>query len=104
MEFSRVLFRSDITQRRRMELSVRASEDRLKLAEETVGLGTWDLDVAADRAHCSPKLLQLYGRSGEGMAGEEWQSSIHPDDRASVRSDLDASLQTGQPFNRRFRV
>jgi len=94
----------DITQRRRMELAVRASEDRLKLAEETLGIGTWDLDVAADRAQCSPKLLQLYGRSGEGMTGEEWQCSVHPDDRASARSDFAESLRTGQPLTRRFRV
>jgi PAS domain S-box-containing protein len=94
----------DITRRRRMELAIRASENRVKLAEETLGIGTWDLDVAANRAQCSPKLLQLYGRSGEGMTGEEWQCSLHPDDRASAKSDLDESLRTGQPSTRRFRV
>jgi PAS domain S-box-containing protein len=38
------------------------------------------------------------------MAGEEWQRSVHPDDRASARSDLEESLRTGQPLTRRFRV
>jgi PAS domain-containing protein len=75
----------DITERRHAEQAFRESEDRLTLALESLNLGTWDLDLAADRAQCSPKLLQLYGCPGESMDAARWQSNIHPDDRQSAR-------------------
>ena len=94
----------DITERRRAEQAFRESEARLTLVLESLNLGTWDLDLATDRAQCSPKLLQLYGRPGEGLDGAQWLSCIHPDDRQSVRLDLDESVRQGKPFTRRFRV
>ena len=94
----------DITERRQMEEAFRASEDRLKLAQEALNLGTWELDLANDQACCSPKLLEIYGLAGKSLNGEEWLDSIHPDDREGVRADLDDSLRTGQPLSRRFRV
>ena len=94
----------DITRRRRMEHALRESENRLKLAEEALGLGTWDLDLANGRAQCSEKLLQLYGRSGTVLDSADWLGSIHPDDRRTLRIDLDESVRNGRPMTRRFRV
>ena len=94
----------DITERRRIAQAFRENQDRLKLAQEALGLGTWDLDVATDRAQCSPKLLQLYGKSGNSMDGSQWILSIHPDDRDRVMLSFNQSLQTGELLNQRFRV
>jgi len=93
-----------ITERRRMEEDFRASEDRFKLAQEVLNLGTWDLDLATGRAWRSPNLPQLYGRIRETCEGEEWLGWIHPDDRDGVRSDLEESLHTGETLSRRFRA
>jgi PAS domain S-box-containing protein len=94
----------NITERRRAECAFRETEDRLTLVLESLNLGTWDLDLAADRAQCSPKLLQLYGRPGESLDAARWLSSIHPDDRQSARLDLDESIGSGKLLTRRFRV
>ena len=94
----------DITDRCRMEQFFRGSEDRLKLAQEALNLGTWDLNVTTGRAQCSERLLHLYGRPGECMDRGELIACIHPDDQDSVRSGLEASLRTGDLLNRRFRV
>lgn len=94
----------DVTERRRMEQAFRASEDRLKLAQEALDLGTWEVDLATDQGTCSEKLMQLYGRPGETMNGGKWASSVHPDDRERVMAGFRESLKTGEPLNRRFRV
>ena len=95
----------DITERHRMEQALSESEARLKLAQEALDIGTWDLDLVTGRAECSEQLSRLYGRAKRvELSTAEWLSSVHPDDREKVRSDVEESLRTGQPSTRRFRV
>ena len=87
----------DITERKKTEERLHASEERWKLALEAVGDGVWDWNVQTGAAVYSRRLEQLYGFA-EGEFGhqlEDSSSRIHPQDRARAVAALQAYL-TGQ--------
>lgn len=94
----------DITEDRRLEAAVRASEERLAMAKEALGLGTWDLDLATGQAKWTRKLLQLYGQPEDRQDIAEWAHSVQLDDCDSVRADLAVMARTGKPISRRSRI
>lgn len=72
------------------------SEERLRLASEAAGFGTYDYDVAADSMHCSPYLRALLGISGAGPLDlESFLACLHPDDRGGVRRAMCAPDDAG---------
>ena len=93
----------DLTAPKEMEQAlVRESEDRLKLAQSALSLGTWELDLVSDTIECSEQQLRLYGifEPRERMSFEEWQRILHPDDRA----DTAGGGGGGSPCSQGWRV
>ena len=74
---------TDISSRRAAEQALRESEARLRLAAEATGFGTYDFDVATQRAAWSEPLRQMIGVQVEGPidAVAELSPRIHPADR-----------------------
>jgi PAS domain S-box-containing protein len=52
---------TDVTQQVQARNAVAEAEERLRIATETVQLGTWDYDLLKDIILCSKKTLELYG-------------------------------------------
>jgi diguanylate cyclase (GGDEF)-like protein/PAS domain S-box-containing protein len=88
------LILSDITERRKMEDRIRASEERWKLALDAVGDGVWDWNVQTGEVVFSKRFEQLYGFSDHeyGHHVEDWSARIHPDDKSRVTADLQAYM------------
>jgi diguanylate cyclase (GGDEF)-like protein/PAS domain S-box-containing protein len=89
-----------VLERRRTDMALRESEERLRLAMEAAEMGSWELDLA------SCKLL----RSGPGLDQElfacTWDAfvaRVHPGDRAQVADALDRSIAEIAPFQVEFR-
>ncbi|MEP7335663.1 MAG: PAS domain-containing protein, partial [Actinomycetota bacterium] len=79
----------DITARKARELEVVQSEERLRLAQEGAGMGTWDLDLVTGATAWSSGLRMLYGVDPAHPAGfEQFAALIHPDDRERVRTTV----------------
>jgi PAS domain S-box-containing protein len=55
----------DITDRRRVEDSIRENEARLRIALKAAGLVLWELDLQADKVTPSPELNELFGYDTE---------------------------------------
>ncbi len=87
----------DITKRKRAEMSLRESEQRMKLAVESTGLGMWEWLPKTDDTIISDKLLQLtgYTRKTYPYTRKEWLNCIHPEDRAPAWTAIEDHL-TGQ--------
>ncbi|QSI76515.1 PAS domain S-box protein [Niveibacterium microcysteis] len=85
--------------------ALRASEQRLLLAQEGAHVGLWEWDLASDRMYWSPEFERLYGVAGDGQHTEaEWRALVHPDDLAMVDARRAAHLQQGVPYEAEFRI
>lgn len=73
---------TDVTERRRAEQELRASEERLRLAIQATNIGMWDLNMTNDRTLYSPEWKTQLGYSGDEIRDtfDEWNSRVHPDD------------------------
>lgn len=77
---------SDIHDRRAAEDKLRASEERLRLAVETTGLGIWDVNIVTGRHQWTPETYQLLGLpAGAKIDQETLPPLIHPQDRDRVQ-------------------
>ncbi len=95
----------DITDQKRTERALRTSEERLRLAQESAGIGTWDQDTATDRVTISPGFLQRYGLEASSVTRyASLEVLIHPGDRERVEDGRAAFIAGGQPRDVEFRV
>jgi PAS domain S-box-containing protein len=84
---------------------LRASEERLRLASEAAEFGTYDLDLAHDRIHCSLHLKTLLGTDvGGDLSLDAFLALIHPADREVVRACLIGECSGSDRHEVEFRV
>ncbi|MEI7037797.1 PAS domain-containing hybrid sensor histidine kinase/response regulator [Fulvimonas yonginensis] len=77
----------DVTDRHLAEESLRASEARLKLAQQIAGIGVWEWDLATDALAWSPEMYALLGLdAGTPDPWRAWCEAMHPEDRARIET------------------
>ena len=92
--------KEDITEHKRMEAALRASEQRLRIAAESAGIHVYDMDLATGQTQVcgsDPFLLSLGGF-------DAWFRSIHPDDRERVAAALERRRSGVQGFRDEYRM
>ncbi|HUF82682.1 MAG TPA: PAS domain S-box protein, partial [Burkholderiales bacterium] len=97
----------DITERKQAEQELRQAQQRLQVAVHGGGVGLWDWDLGTGVVYFSPEWKQQlgYGEHDIPDAIEEWQSRIHPDDRARVSAELEEFLvQRRSEYRSEFRL
>ncbi len=89
----------DITERKRAEIAVRASEVRYRRIFETAREGIWLMDAATGQLlDVNPFLEELLGYSRQEMLGKKpWDLGLY-DDPAAARSRFEANLAGGFGF------
>lgn len=84
----------DVTERWQIEKSLRANEERWKLALEAAGDGVWDWQVQTGEMLYSRRFEQLFGYAVNeyGHHLDDGRSRIHPDDKPQMTAALQAHL------------
>jgi len=96
----------DITERKLAEEALRASEERLRLAQQAARIGTFDWNIRTGVNTWTPELEAMYGLPPGGFGGTQtaFENLVHPDDRAGVIKWVDAAMKSGQPTKGEWRV
>jgi PAS domain S-box-containing protein len=91
---------SDITERKRNEEELRASEYRWKFAVEGAGDGLWDWDLPKGTVAFSRRWKEMLGFEDDeiGTGLEEWSKRVHPDDFAQTMDAVQAHLEGRTPM------
>ena len=96
----------DITDRKRAEETLRATEERLRLALEAAHIGTFDWDVVSNRLISSRWYEELWGFKPGEFTGEDdaFLERVHPQDRPAIAAELTRCIAARAPFVSEFRV
>src|SRR5258705_4610624 len=82
-----------VVERIRAKHALLVSEERLKLATQSTGVGVFDYDVVADRSYWSPELCAIRGvPPGTRPRFAEVLATIHEDDRARFAAAVSAAV------------
>ena len=96
----------EIAQRKRVEQTLRDSEERLRLAQSSSGLGLWDWNPREDVAVWSDEHFRIFGIE-PGSRTFDWASFsalVHPDDRGAFESVVRQALRTGGELETEYRI
>ena len=88
----------DITERKRTEIILQESEQRLNLAQEISHLGSWELDITNNKLSWSDEVYRIFGLKPQEFAAtyQAFLEMIHPDDRVAVDYAYSSSLREGK--------
>jgi PAS domain S-box-containing protein len=98
--------RREIGERKRMEEKFKQSESQLAEAQHLAHVGSWSLDLRSNTVTWSDELYRIFGvqpsefdHSYEAVVG-----TTHPEDRDWLRSLIENSLKTHEPFSAHYRI
>jgi PAS domain S-box-containing protein len=97
---------ADVTAQKLAEEKLRASEERLRLAQWAARIGTFDLNIRTGVDIWPPETEALYGLPPGGFGGTwtAFENLIHPDDRGKIIELGHEMMRTGQPAEGEWRV
>jgi|GEM_PF-1048462 len=96
----------DISRRKEAETRLRASEERLKLAQQAARVGVFEWNVQTGVNIWSPELETMHGLPPGGFPGTQpaWERLVHPDDLAAAKAQVQRAFETSGPVEGEWRV
>ena len=84
----------DVTERRRADQALRASEARFRRLVETADEGVWEIDVEGHTTYANRRLAVILGYAApEDLLGRDAFDFVHPEDLAKAREHWGRRLQ-----------
>ncbi len=80
--------------------------NRLELSLEVAGVGVWEFVVDTGVVHWDARVCTIYGRDqGDNeLLNSDWESFLHPDDRAEVIADTNFCFTHKTDFIKDYRI
>jgi PAS domain S-box-containing protein len=96
----------DVTKHKQAEEALSNSQERLNLALRSSRAGTWDRDIAADKATWDDHVHTLFGLPPRSFSGklEDFLGMLHPDDRERVRGEMTTAIDGFADYSTTYRV
>jgi PAS domain S-box-containing protein len=92
---ARLVIARDITAQRQTREALAQSEERLRLAVEGAGIGTWHWDLVTNEVFWSPIYRTIFGHSPDEPAEfDTWTQQIHPEDFPEVNRTTQAAFSS----------
>ncbi|BAZ04968.1 PAS domain-containing protein [Calothrix sp. NIES-3974] len=79
-------------------------ESQLRMVLEAAQMGTWEWDINSDRMVWSDNLIALLGDGELPDTLEAFLMQVHPQDRDSVRHQIQAAIASGGEYEIEFRM
>jgi diguanylate cyclase (GGDEF)-like protein/PAS domain S-box-containing protein len=100
-----LMFR-DISDRKRVELALQASEERRRLALEMSQTGSWEFDVRTGEANWSDSHYRLMGLIPGEVPSQylTWRDRVHPEDLEATEAAFKKALENHAPLEVEYRV
>jgi signal transduction histidine kinase len=92
---------------RQTALALEKHVERLRLATEGAGMGTFDVDLVSGRVYCSAPQFRIAGQEEQAhleTSLDVWDSWVHPSDLDRVREARDHALRDRTPYAIEYRV
>ncbi len=90
------LYATDITDRKRAEGALRASEQRFRALSEAMPQIVWSADASGTLEYVNPFALKYCGAGMDALHGWNWASFVHPDDLMPMLAAWRRLLSSGQ--------
>lgn len=89
----------DITEKRKIEETLRMNEERLSFAMDNCGDGVWDWNVETDEVFYSRSWREILGYDdADRSLNKNWESRLHPEDKGRVLNELKQHLEGRTAF------
>ena len=98
------LYATDITERKRAEEVLHASEQRFRALAEAMPQIVWSTNATGALEYVNPFALRYAGMRPEEMGGWKWASVVHPDDLAAMEGGWRQALASGENAQAEFRL
>ena len=95
----------DVTDRKSAEEHLRETEERLRLATESAGIGTWDWDLTRLTGRWSDQSQRILGIDhGDEVALAERMNAVLPEDRDRLLAHVGERVRDGGDIDIEYRV
>ncbi|MFN3299462.1 MAG: PAS domain S-box protein [Sediminibacterium sp.] len=98
---------TDVTKQKQFEQKITESENRMRLATSSAGMGVWYWDIKNDHMVWDKRLYQIYDLSESqlGAVYGGWLSRLHPEDKDRVNEVMQTSMRDKQTqYGSEFRI
>jgi len=96
----------DVTERKATEVALQSLSQRLELATQAGGIGTWEWDFIRGGISWDNHIYTLYGlqRKEDYLSPDAVTELVHPDDRQRMSDAVNETLLAGKPYDTSFRI
>jgi PAS domain S-box-containing protein len=102
--YGMVLVFNDGTERKKMEVALKDSENKLLRAQEIANTGSWKLYPETAEIEGSEELLRIFGLGKNELTLDNFASVVHPDDREYDLKYIQNGIEHGVPWDIEHRL